>query len=866
MNLSKSKINILIGCLIAAFIALAMLLRVALPYHDIFTGNWIKFSSNDAYLFIRLVDTLVHNFPHMTAFDPYFIFPGGSVVSSLNFFSWFMAAIIWVLGLGHPSQHTVDVIAVYIPPVMAALTVIPVYFIGKTLFNRWTGVIAAALMAILPGEFMGRTVLGSNDMPCAEVLFSTTALAFLLAAMVTAGQRQMKFSHIKALDRKIIFKPLLLSFLGGIFMGLYLITWQGAILFVFIITLYFIIQSIFNHLRHQSSEHLGITGAVFTFISFLIYVPFTLGVDFTMPLIVAILVPLLLAAASGFISARGLKTYYYPLILAGIAIIFLGVFYAVAPNIVKVMFEKFASVFAPGGGSSATTTMEMQPFLSPQGTFSTLVAWGNFTTSFFLVKGWPIPGFGLISLVILIWLAIKQRGEKESLSFFLVWTIMMLWATLSQRRFAYYSVVNMALLSAYISWQFIWLAGVRKLSQEPEAKPGKGHYYLEAPKKRDYYEILGIVRGASKKEIKAAFRKLASEYHPDHNPSPEAEKEFKEINNAYEALSNNEKRIAYDLSLVGTVERKPAERKEVKKKQPAKQGLGMYYVNVILAIIIVFFFVCFWNITKSVEVASLTPYAPSDGWQESLTWMRNNTPDPMGDDGAYYDLYGKDFKYPATAYGVTAWWDYGYWISRTAHRFPTANPSQDPKPIKQVASLFMSTNETAADAIMADMQSSYIITDFELATSKFWAVADWAGQSQDKYFDTYYVASQGQLKQVEVFTPEYYRTLVVRLFNFSGKAVTNEKPIVVTYDDKVQNGIKFKQITNAGEYSSYKAAQDYIAGQKSGNYAIVGANPFVSVVPLDAVQDYKLVYSSMYSVTYSTNITTPEIKIFQRLK
>jgi asparagine N-glycosylation enzyme membrane subunit Stt3 len=434
-----------------------------------------------------------------------------------------------------------------------------------------------------------------------------------------------------------------------------------------------------------------------------------------------------------------------------------------------------------------------------------------------------------------------------------------------QRRFAYYFAVNVALLSAYISWQIIWLAGLRKLVTKPEEKTGKEHYYLEAPKKRDYYEILGIVRGASNKEIKVAFRKLASKYHPDHNTAPEAEKEFKEINNAYEVLSNNERRISYDRSLVGTGERKIAERKKT-KKQPARQESGLYYAYIILVAIVVLSLVCFWNITKSKAVASNAPYAPSNGWEESLHWMKDNTPDPMGDPDAYYKLYELDFKYPASAYGVTAWWDYGYWISRTAHRFPSTNPSQDPKPITQVANLFLSANETAADKLMVDLGSSYIIADYDLVTSKLWAVIDWAGQDQNKYFSVYYVSSQGSLTPVQVFNPDYYRTLVVRLYNFNGKAVTDEKPIVVTYDEKVQNGVPYKQVTNAEEYSSYKAAQDYIAGQKSGNYDIVGANPFVSPVPLEAVQGYKLVYSSMYSVSFSDNATMSEIKIFQHLK
>ena len=63
---------------------------------------------------------------------------------------------------------------------------------------------------------------------------------------------------------------------------------------------------------------------------------------------------------------------------------------------------------------------------------------------------------------------------------------------------------------------------------------------------KDYYEILGVSKDADADEIKSAYRRLAKKYHPDLNKAPEAAEKFKEINEAYEVLSDDRKRANYD--------------------------------------------------------------------------------------------------------------------------------------------------------------------------------------------------------------------------------------------------------------------------------------------------------------------------------
>ncbi len=762
------------GILVALFFAVALFVRIFYPYARVFTPEGIRFTCNDAYYHMRIVDNLAHNFPHLFKFDPYFIYPSGKAVGGSLFFDYLLAGIIWAISLGSPTQHTVDVISVYFPVVLCALTVIPVYFIGKELSSRWIGVLSAGLLSILGGEFVGRSILGSTDHHVAETLLSTTTIMFLILAIRTAGQKQLTFSHLRHLNWAIVRKPLIYSLLAGIFLGIYILTWMGALLFVFIISVFFVIQFIIDHLRGKSTDYLCLVGAALFLVTIILSLATSVDILY---LVIALFIPLVLNVVSRLMTGKQIRPAYYPLVLLVLGGAGLGLFYLVDAPRVSSILSAFG-IFHPTGAQ--LTTLEMQPLISSIYGNPLAVAWGNFTTGFFL---------SFISLGILIYLVIKQGAAEKTL--LLVWSLVILAATLGQRRFGYYYSVNAALLTGYLSWRVLELAGFKELT-------------------------------------------------------PRAVKVAKQAGGG--------------------------------KARPKRGGLTtiINYTVMALAVLVVFFVVFFWNIGPMTTVARQAQYTPSDAWVRSLTWMKENTPEPFGNPDLYYGLPeqpppGENYKYPESAYGVLAWWDYGYWITRIARRIPIANPSQEPKALTLVASYFVSQDEKSADEIAKKLGAKYIITDFETAytnpitaSGKFWAVATWAGRQPSEYFDFYLIPQENKTWVLRpLFYPEYYRSLIARLYNFDGKAVAPESVWVISYEQNVdKDGNIYKVITSAEQKSTYEEAEAYLSSQNSTNYRIVSPNPMLSPVPLEALEHYKLIYGSD-NITLPDGRQVPEIKIFE---
>jgi dolichyl-diphosphooligosaccharide--protein glycosyltransferase len=286
------------------------------------------------------------------------------------------------------------------------------------------------------------------------------------------------------------------------------------------------------------------------------------------------------------------------------------------------------------------------------------------------------------------------------------------------------------------------------------------------------------------------------------------------------------------------------------------------WVSVIVVGIVLFAIVFLPNIPGARGLAGSGNFVMDEGWHNSLLWLRDNSPEPFADPDFYYELYPPrdEFEYPETAYGVMSWWDYGHFIMQIAHRIPNANPGQ--AGAVKAGEFFTALNESSANEVADSQGTKYVMIDFMMTTAKFYAMAQWAGKSEDDFYGLYFIPFQEGGQWGMLYYPAYYESTVARLYNFDGKNVTPTQSIVISYEEKAApTGEKYKEVTSGRPFPTYEEAQAYVANQTSGNWRIAGVDPFSSIVSLEALSSYERVYPAGGNVTI--NATT--VKIFRYL-
>lgn len=463
--LKKPKTDSLIyfSALIAIF-AFSLYIRAVLPYNSVFVGDIIRFGGNDPWYHMRLVKTLLHNWPHNLFFDAYTYYPHGSFIHFGPFYDYAIAIVSLIFGLGSPSEKLMDTIGAYFPAFFGAFVVFPAYYIGKHLNNRPTGLLAAAIMAIIPGQFLSRSILGFTDHHVAETLFSTATIACFIIASKKARELDIRYSDIINKNWNKIKEPIIYSVLAGVMYAFYQLSWPGAPIFGMIIVVAATIQFIADHVRNNNTEYLAIVGIIMFLTEMLLILPYThpeMGFSTFYYSLFHPVVALLGAAAFAImggisfnIKQKNLDPYYYPIILIGSTIFLFIILKIVSPSLAGTLTGSFGIFSPPPQGTGPSTIAEASSIFR-----------GGVLHDLFSKNSMVFGNFGLVfhasilSMFLIAYYVIKKWRIEETLV--LVWSLMMFNAIYGQNRFAYYYAANAAVLGGYFGIKIVEFTGFK---------------------------------------------------------------------------------------------------------------------------------------------------------------------------------------------------------------------------------------------------------------------------------------------------------------------------------------------------------------------------------------------------------------------
>ncbi|RJS71488.1 oligosaccharyl transferase, archaeosortase A system-associated, partial [ANME-2 cluster archaeon] len=434
------------GIALGIIFAIALYIRAVLPYKSVFLADGtVRFGGNDPWYHMHLVHALLHNYPHALFYDAHTIPPYGVYIHFGPLYDHTIALLSIIAGLGHPSSHLVDVVGAYFPAVLGALVVIPVYFIGKHLHNRGTGLLAALIIATLPGQFLSRSLLGFTDHHVAETLLSTTTILFFMLALRSARAQNLSFKDLNR-NWHVIRYPLGYAVLAGVAYAAYQLCWPGAPLFGAIIVIASIIAYIAEHIRGRTVDYLTMVGITAFVVELILILPWlhpdmgfstfyyswfhaavTLG---------AIAAFVLMHAISRELNRRDVNPYYYPVLLIAGTAVGLALLSVILPTLYHTIVNSPNMIFARHTGGANTIAEASSMLMDRSGHLSigkNSMVYGNFGNCFYV---------SIFGILILGYYIVKRWKPEEILV--LIWTAVMLLSIYGQNRFAYYYAVNVA--------------------------------------------------------------------------------------------------------------------------------------------------------------------------------------------------------------------------------------------------------------------------------------------------------------------------------------------------------------------------------------------------------------------------------------
>jgi dolichyl-phosphooligosaccharide-protein glycotransferase len=413
--------------LLIFFIAIAIGLRM-IPAGSIIVDGQVRFISADPWFIMRQVEQVIHNFPGYAWFDPMTAYPNGKSIAWGPLFPVTVAAFCMVLGA--TTRPEVGVAASIVPVILGAAMVPVIYLTGRVLRDKWTGLIAAGLIAVVAGEYTWRAFFGYVDHHIMEVLLATIFTLIYLNLLRYPGWKEMKLKDLRSWTT-----PLLLCLLAGIAYLLGLFNMPTMVLFALIVGIFTLVQGIVDYFRSQPIAYLLVMNATIFGIVIIGYLIFgvkntalvlaTYSMAHVYVYLILIVTTVLLYALSITFSKRRLL---FVVLLIGAGLLAIGISFVALPEFGRMMLRGAEVFFADVGQPYYIS--EMQP-------------WD-------LVRAVVIFNVGLILMaagfMVLLYDVIRRKMVVSL--FVLIWTGVMLFATIQHLRYEYYLAVPVVLLSA----------------------------------------------------------------------------------------------------------------------------------------------------------------------------------------------------------------------------------------------------------------------------------------------------------------------------------------------------------------------------------------------------------------------------------
>jgi dolichyl-diphosphooligosaccharide--protein glycosyltransferase len=314
-----------------------------------------------------------------------------------------------------------------------------------------------------------------------------------------------------------------------------------------------------------------------------------------------------------------------------------------------------------------------------------------------------------------------------------------------------------------------------------------------------------------------------------------------------------------------------------KAKAPRRDQPDYFKIGAFAAVVLVTLIFAGTSLMGNIALANGAKYSGMNSeWRGALEWMGENTPDPGVD---YYAIYDKEtFTYPEESYGVMSWWDYGHWITFVAKRIPNNNPFQHGVSGPNGSAVYLtSTDEAAANRVLDNIGTRYVITDIEVDTGKFHAPATWAAPDVGQEpFQPYFLvpvnAGSSEYQAMPFNTQDYYLTMISRLHNFDGSMTDPTGQVLYAeYRDAASANTSLPVITRTQQMNATEAVaavEAYNRNAPAGSHATLlgmyyqfqGDSILHPLERVPALQHYRLVHETDQNVYGNVGEGGPDLK------